>query len=214
MLVLFSCERIDAQPSQHESESGRQSSSYSDFTKINQRSNNPQNINENKDKGMTHIRIPWLNSPLDTFETPNRFVKRQQSYLASPPAYVGCMQDNEISVFNQSSEWNNTISGWNVLYYCQYQAILNGAYYFATARNKMCFYGSSATQINKYGSLLGQGSCKSVCSSIYNTIIPGAYIGPNCGGYNYVVSLYQTLVIAIYTIYPHIYSQLPTRVKW
>lgn len=91
---------------------------------------------------------------------------------------------------------SGSISGWNSMYYCQYQAILNGAYYFALSFDHLCFFGSIITNITQYGVLPNEGYCGNPCST-NDSVIPGAYIGPDCGGFNRENSVYQTLVSII-----------------
>lgn len=92
---------------------------------------------------------------------------------------MGCYIDTSARIMPNFVDLTNRV-GWNALYYCQSQAITNGATYFGLQFGTMCFYDTLSTNLNGYGVVRPDSECSMVCSG--NQPINSAYIGPNCGG--------------------------------
>lgn len=94
------------------------------------------------------------------------------------PNYVGCYADSSTRVLNGFVDLTS-YSGWNALYYCQSQAIINSATYFGLQFGVYCFYGVGTVNLTTYGAIRPDSECNMGCSgndpSAASTTL-------NCGG--------------------------------
>lgn len=114
--------------------------------------------------------------------------------------YVGCFIDSFVRVLSGFADLTG-YPGYNSLYYCQQQALLNGAYYFGMQFSTYCYFGLQSVNLTTYGAVRNDTECNMVCTGADTN---AAAYGPNCGGIwrnsVYSVGVNYFIFIALYEL--------------